>query len=167
MLLHTEAQGKKEGGLMYLLDQTWLPFANLMLRHVYSVLLICSDYDRFMLEEDGRVEEELYKEYTALGLSSPPKITHVSTEEMALSMIDNQQFDLVISMLDLGTNRVEGLAKAIKERKPSMPVIALSPSPDHRKAKELKGENCPYIDYLFYWQGNAALFLAMVKLIEA
>ena len=166
MLLHTEAQGKKEGGLMYLLDQTWLPFANLMLRHVYSVLLICSDYDRFMLEEDGRVEEELYKEYTALGLSSPPKITHVSTEEMALSMIDNQQFDLVISMLDLGTNRVEGLAKAIKERKPSMPVIALSPSPDHRKAKELKGENCPYIDYLFYWQGNAALFLAMVKLIE-
>ena len=151
---------------MYLLDQTWLPFANLMLRHVYSVLLICSDYDRFMLEEDGRVEEELYKEYTALGLSSPPKITHVSTEEMALSMIDNQQFDLVISMLDLGSNRVEGLAKAIKERKPGMPVIALSPSPDHRKAKELRGENCPYIDYLFYWQGNAALFLAMVKLIE-
>ncbi len=151
---------------MYLLDQTWLPFANLMLRHVYSVLLICSDYDRFMIEEDGRVEEELYKEYTALGLSSPPKITHVSTEEMALSMIDNQQFDLVISMLDLGTNRVEGLAKAIKERKPSMPIIALSPSPDHRKAKELRGENCPYIDYLFYWQGNAALFLAMVKLIE-
>ena len=151
---------------MYLLDQTWLPFANLMLRHVYSVLLICSDYDRFMLEEDGRVEEELYKEYTTLGLSSPPKITHVSSEEMALSMIDHQQFDLVISMLDLGTNRVEGLAKAIKERKPEMPVIALSPSPDHRKAKELRGENCPYIDYLFYWQGNAALFLAMVKLIE-
>ena len=151
---------------MYLLDQTWLPFANLMLRHVYSVLLICSDYDRFMLEEDGRVEEELYKEYTALGLSSPPKISHVSNEEAALSLIDKQPFDLVISMLDLGTDRVEGLAKAIKEKKPEMPVIALSPSPDHRKAKELRGENCPYIDYLFYWQGNPALFLAMVKLIE-
>ncbi len=151
---------------MYLLDQTWLPFANLMLRHVYSVLLICSDYDRFMLEEDGRVEEELYKEYTALGLSSPPKISHVSNEEAALEMIDRQSFDLVISMLDLGSDRVEGLAKAIKEKKPEMPVIALSPSPDHRKAKELRGENCPYIDYLFYWQGNPALFLAMVKLIE-
>ena len=151
---------------MYLLDQTWLPFANLMLRHVYSVLLICSDYDRFMLEEDGRVEEELYKEYTALGLSSPPKISHASNEDMALLMIDNQQFDLVISMLDLGSDRVEGLAKAIKDKKPDMPIIALSPSPDHRKAKELKGENCPYIDYLFYWQGNPALFLAMVKLIE-
>ena len=103
---------------MYLLDQTWLPFANLMLRHVYSVLMICSDYDRFMLEEDGRVEEELYKEYTALGLSSPPKISHASNEDMALLMIDNQQFDLVISMLDLGSDRVEGLAKAIKDKKP-------------------------------------------------
>ncbi len=151
---------------MYLLDPTWLPFSNLMLRHVYSVLLICSDYDRFMLEEDGRVEEELYKEYTALGLSTPPKITHASNETDALAMIDSLPFDLVISMLDLGSDRVEGLAKAIKEKKPSMPVIALSPSPDHRKAKELRGENCPYIDYLFYWQGNAALFLAMVKLIE-
>ncbi len=151
---------------MYLLDPTWLPFSNLMLRHVYSVLLICSDYDRFMLEEDGRVEEELYREYTALGLSTPPKILHASNEEIALQMIDAQRFDLVISMLDLGSERVEGLAKAIKEKVPDMPVIALSPSPDHRKAKELRGENCPYIDYLFYWQGNASLFLAMVKLIE-
>ena len=151
---------------MYLLDPTWLPFSNLMLRHVYSVLLICSDYDMFMLEEDVSVEEELYKEYTALGLSTPPKITHASNETDALAMIDSLPFDLVISMLDLGSDRVEGLAKAIKEKKPSMPVIALSPSPDHRKAKELRGENCPYIDYLFYWQGNAALFLAMVKLIE-
>ena len=67
---------------MYLLDQTWMPFSNLMLKHVYNVLLICSDYDRFMLEEDGRVEEELYKEYTALGLSNPPKISHASNEEM-------------------------------------------------------------------------------------
>ena len=69
-------------------------------------------------------------------------------------------------MLDLGSDRVEGLCEEIKKIKPAMPVIALSPSPDHRKAKELKGENCPFIDYMFYWQGNASLFLAMVKLIE-
>lgn len=151
---------------MYLLDETWLPFSNLMLRHVYNVLLICSDYDRFMIEEDGRVEEELYKEYTALGLSNPPKITHTSSEPSALKLIDERPFDLVITMLDLGSDRVEGLCEEIKKIKPAMPVIALSPSPDHRKAKELKGENCPFIDYLFYWQGNASLFLAMVKLIE-
>ena len=151
---------------MYLLDQTWLPFSNLMLKHVYNVLLICSDYDRFMLEEDGRVEEELYQEYTALGLSNPPKISHTNSEEAALKLIDELSFDLVITMLDLGSERVEALAEAIKIKRPWMPVIALSPSPDHRKVKVLKGENCPYIDYLFYWQGNASLFLAMVKLVE-
>ncbi len=151
---------------MYLLDSTWLPFANLMLKHVYNVLLICSDYDRFMLEEDGRVEEELYKEYTALGLSNPPKITHTNNEEQAIQLLRKLKFDLVITMLDLGSDRVEGLAKAVKDFSPDMPVVALSPSPDHRKVRELKGENCPYIDYLFYWQGNPNLFLAMIKLVE-
>ena len=151
---------------MYLLDQTWLPFSNLMLRHIYTVLLICSDYDRFMLEEDGRVEEELYKEYTALGLSNPPKITHTNNETEALTLIDQRNFDLVITMLDLESGRVEKLCEEIKKKKPYMPIIALSPSPDHRKARILKGENCPFIDYMFYWQGNATLFLAMVKLIE-
>ena len=151
---------------MYLLDQTWVPFSNLMLRHIYNVLLICSDYDRFMLEEDGRVEEELYNEYTDLGLSNPPKITHVNNENEALEALRKLKFDLVISMLDLESGKVEKLAEDVKKLDSRMPFIVLSPSPDHRKAKELKGTNCPYIDYMFYWQGSPSLFLAMIKLIE-
>ena len=139
---------------MYNLDQTWLPFSNLMRRHIYNVLLICSDYDRFMLEEDGRVEEELYKEYTALGLSNPPKITHTSSEAEALSLLDRLSFDLVITMLDFHTGRVEKLAEKIKIIKPTMPVIVLAPSPDHRRVKNLKEDNKKNIDYLFYWQGR-------------
>jgi len=150
----------------YELDETWMPFTSLMLKHIYNVLLICSEYDRFMLEEDGRVEEELFQEYMSLGLSNPPKITHVSNEHDALNMIESQQFDLVISMLDLGTGRVEVLAEEVKKLNPELPFIVLSPSPDHRKAKVLKGEDCPYIDYMFYWLGNPSVFLAMVKLIE-
>ena len=152
--------------MYYQLDETWIPFSSLMLKHVYNVLLICSDYDRFMLEEDGRVEEELYKEYTALGLSNPPKITHTSSEEEALSCLKSQKFDLVISMLELGSGRVEALAENVKKYDPDLPFIVLSPSPDHRRVKELKGENCPYIDYMFYWMGDPSVFLAMVKLIE-
>ncbi|MGN1164198.1 MAG: PEP/pyruvate-binding domain-containing protein [Candidatus Ornithospirochaeta sp.] len=150
----------------YQLDETWIPFSSLMLRHVYNVLLICSDYDRFMLEEDGRVEEELYKEYTALGLSNPPKISHTSSEVEALEMLRSQKFDLVISMLELGSGKVEALAEAVKSYDPTLPFIVLSPSPDHRRVKELKGENCPYIDYMFYWMGDPSVFFAMIKLIE-
>ena len=150
----------------YQLDETWIPFSSLMLRHVYNVLLICSDYDRFMLEEDGRVEEELYKEYTALGLSNPPKISHTSSEVEALEMLRSQKFDLVISMLELGSGKVEALAEEVKAYDPTLPFIVLSPSPDHRRVKELKGENCPYIDYMFYWMGDPSVFFAMIKLIE-
>ena len=150
----------------YELDETWMPFSSLMLRHIYNVLLICSEYDRFMLEEDGRVEEELYREYTSLGLSNPPKITHVSSEEKALELLKELDFDLVISMLDLGSGRVEALAQQVKKLYPELPFIALSPSPDHRKAKVLKGEDCPYIDFMFYWLGDPSVFLAMVKLME-
>ena len=150
----------------YELDETWMPFSSLMLKHIYNVLLVCSEYDRFMLEEDGRVEEQLYKEYTELGLSNPPKITHVCSEKEALEMIGKLNFDLVISMLDLGSGRVEVLAEEVKKLNPDLPFIALSPSPDHRKAKALKGEDCPFIDFLFYWLGDPAVFLAMVKLVE-
>lgn len=152
--------------MKYLLDETWIPFSSLMLKHIYNVLLICSEYDRFMLEMDGRVAEELYKEYTALGLSNPPNILHVESEEEALALIKVQKFDLVISMLDLGSDRVDVLAEDIKKYNPELPFVVLSPSPDHRKAKDIKGNPSPFIDYMFYWQGNPSLFLAMIKLIE-
>ncbi|WP_320129016.1 PEP/pyruvate-binding domain-containing protein [uncultured Sphaerochaeta sp.] len=151
---------------MYTLDPTWLPFSNLMLRHIYNVLLICSDYDRFLLEEDGRVEEELYLEYTQLGLNNPPKITHTNTGEEALKLLGERKFDLVITMLDLGSDPVEQLAFDIKAIQSDMPIIVLSPSSSHRRNKMIKGAFCPAIDYFFYWQGDPTIFLAMIKLVE-
>lgn len=150
----------------YELDETWMPFSSLMQKHIYNVLLICSEYDRFMLEEDGRVEEELYREYTSLGLTNPPKITHVTNEKEAMERLKSLKYDLVISMLDLGSGRVEIFAKQVKDFDSNLPFIVLSPSPDHRKAKALKGENCPYIDYMYYWLGDPSVFLAMIKLLE-
>ena len=151
---------------MYTLDPTWLPFSNLMLKHIYNVLLICNDYDRFLLEEDGRVEEELYLEYTQLGLNNPPKITHTSSGEEALKLIGERKYELVITMLDLGPESVEQLASSIKALDKEMPVIALSPSSSHRRNKLIKGSDCQDIDYFFYWQGDPTIFLAMIKLVE-
>ncbi len=151
---------------MYTLDPTWLPFSNLMLKHIYNVLLICNEYDHFLLEEDGRVEEELYLEYTQLGLNNPPKITHTSSAEEALKLIAQRKFELVITMLDLGPDSVEQLSTSIKALDPEMPVIALSPSSSHKRNKLIKGSDCPDIDYFFYWQGDPTIFLAMIKLVE-
>ncbi|MFA6865522.1 MAG: PEP/pyruvate-binding domain-containing protein, partial [Sphaerochaetaceae bacterium] len=150
---------------MYNLDPTWLPFSNLMLKHIYNVLLICSDYDRFLLEVDGRVEEALYSEYTQLGLSNPPKITHANSPVEAMKLLNsNREFELVISMLDIGDEKVEEFADDVKIVFPELPFVVLSPSPIHKRNKQIK--KITSIDNFFYYQGDPMIFLAMIKLME-
>ena len=47
-------------------------FANLMTKRIYNILLIASKYDAFILEEDGRVDEQIFNEYVSLNLRYPP-----------------------------------------------------------------------------------------------
>ena len=37
------------------------PFAELMNKRIYNVLLIATKYDAFMLEDDGRVDEQVFR----------------------------------------------------------------------------------------------------------
>ena len=150
---------------MYTQDDLFLPFSNLMQKHVFKILLICSEYDRFMIEEDSRVEEELFKEYTSLGLTTPPKIVHAPNEEKALELIKTTNFDLVITMIKTGTTTTNIVDK-VKEIKPDMPVVVLATLTDNRQVKILKEDSNSKISELFYYQGDASLFLAMVKSIE-
>jgi len=46
-------------------------FNLLMQNRIHKVLVICSSYDFFMLEEDGRIDEQIYNEYVSLNLSLP------------------------------------------------------------------------------------------------
>ena len=49
-------------------------FANLMTRRIFNVLLIANPYDAFMLEDDGRIDEKIFNEYTSLSLRYPPAL---------------------------------------------------------------------------------------------
>lgn len=142
------------------------PFGDLMPRHIYNVIIICSEYDQFLIEEDGRVEEELFREYTQLGLSNPPKITYARTVQEVLDLLATNKYDLVVTMLELGRTSVGELAQTIKGQFPAIPVVALSPSPAHRVSQTIRKRSVPAVNYLYYWQGNANIFLAMVKLLE-
>ena len=53
-------------------------FANLMTRRIFNVLLIANPYDAFMLEDDGRIDEKIFNEYTSLSLRYPPRFSQVS-----------------------------------------------------------------------------------------
>ena len=80
---------------LYFKDTT---FANLMRHRIYNVLLYASKYDAFILEEDGRIDEQLFNEYTALNLRYAPRFTLVSSPEEATELLKERSFELVISM---------------------------------------------------------------------
>ena len=44
----------------YQLDIYDTSFDKLMQKRIYKVLLICSSYDAFMLEEDRRIDEQIF-----------------------------------------------------------------------------------------------------------
>jgi len=137
-----------------------------MAKRVRNILLICSKYDRFMLEEDGRIEELLFQDYVALGLRYPPKITHAPSAVEALALMEERPFELVITMLNIGEIDAAALSRTIKTKHPDQPIIVLSPAPAHKSIKRLKKESVDTVDYIFTWQGNPNILLAMVKLVE-
>ncbi|NLX73622.1 MAG: hypothetical protein GXY94_10030, partial [Bacteroidales bacterium] len=62
-------------------------FDQLMQKRIHKVLLICSSYDAFMLEEDGRIDEQIFNEYVSLNLRHPPQFIQVSSAEAAFKAI--------------------------------------------------------------------------------
>ena len=101
-------------------------FANLMMHRIYNVLLYASKYDAFALEEDGRIDEQLFKEYTALNLRNAPRFTLVSTEEEADEELREHSFDLVISMPSGDSINPFEWAKKVKRENPNIPIVVLT-----------------------------------------
>ncbi|MDR0749594.1 MAG: phosphoenolpyruvate synthase [Tannerellaceae bacterium] len=140
-------------------------FANLMNKRIYNVLLIATKYDAFMLEDDGRVDEQIFNEYTALSLRYPPRFTQATTEEEALDELQGRNFELIICMPNMDNRDIFAAAKEIKKRYPNIPIVVLTPF-SKEVSKRVAYEDLSVIDYVFSWLGNSELLLAIIKLIE-
>ena len=147
---------------LYLKDTA---FHNLMQKRIFNVLLVASPYDAFMMEEDGRVEEQLYNEYVALNLSSPPRITRVSHISAALQLLEQKHFDLIIAMPGMDISETFTGAREIKKAYPDIPFVVLTPF-SKEVSRRLSAEDFSGIDYVFSWLGNVDLLLAIIKLLE-
>lgn len=147
---------------LYLKDTA---FQDLMQKRIFNVLLVASPYDAFMMEEDGRIEEQLYFEYVALNLSSPPRVTQVSTVEQAIEKVKEKHFGLVIMMPGMDISETFAGARTIKEMNPTLPIVVLTPF-SKEVSRRLANEDFTGIDYVFSWLGNVDLLLAIIKLLE-
>ncbi|KYK23492.1 hypothetical protein AYK21_06515 [Thermoplasmatales archaeon SG8-52-2] len=140
-------------------------FHNLMPFKVREILLVSSLYDAFIVEEEGLISEMVIWEYRHLLLSSPPRVTHVTSGEEALSKVETRKYDLVITMSkNIGMDPYE-FGRKIKSTCPNLPVIILATdAADLHFCQE--NINQKGIDNAFFWYGDTSLFLAIIKSIE-
>lgn len=152
----------QEWNKFYLKD---VSFVNLMTWRIYSVLIVANPYDAFMLEDDGRIDEKIFNEYTELGLRYPPTFKQVSTTEEATAVLQSTHFDLVICMPGNADNDAFDVARGVKERFPNIPCVVLTPF-SHGITRRIENEDMSIFDYVFCWLGNTNLILSIIKLIE-
>ena len=140
-------------------------FLNLMNRRIYRVLIIANPYDAFMLEDDGRIDEKLFNEYTELGLRYPPTFTQVSTTEEARAVLTSVDVNLVICMPGNLDNGAFDVARAVKADFPHLPCVVLTPF-SHGITRRMQNEDLSMFDFVFCWLGNTNLILSIIKIIE-
>ncbi|HSV76123.1 MAG TPA: PEP/pyruvate-binding domain-containing protein [Bacteroidales bacterium] len=142
-----------------------IAYEHLMQKRIINVLLICSNYDAFMLEEDGRINEKIFLEYTSKNLRYPPKFTKASSSEEAFGLLEEKDFDLIITMLNVGKIDAFEMAQKIKKRYPKTPIVVLTHF-SREVSMKLANEDMSSIDYVFSWLGNPGLLVGIIKLLE-
>ncbi|MBN2423990.1 MAG: histidine kinase [Calditrichaceae bacterium] len=144
----------------------FLGFQNLMRHRIRNILLVCSLYDLYIFEEDGRLYELIRNEYQTLRLSHSPEITRVSNGKEALNILREENiFDLVITTQHVEDMPVTRLAETIREMKLEVPIILLAF--DNRELVELiSGRNVNLFERIFVWMGDFRIFLGILKYLE-
>ena len=147
-------------------------FRALMTYRVRKILMICSNYDAFILEEDGQIESQISREYVELNLSNPPQFVWVtSSSEAETVMQKDSHIDMVICMYNEKDKNIFGFARNLKSMSSDNPQAKRIPfillthfsREIHRR---LEKQDRSYVDYIFSWNGNAELIVAIVKLFE-
>ena len=145
---------------------TTAPYSTLISYRIREILMICSNYDSFILREDGRIESQVYEEYIGLNLSDPPKFTWVNSSAEARDYLaGGGNTDMVICLYNDRDRDIFSLAASLKEAGSGIPVILLTHS-SREIFRRISSQDTSGIDFMFSWHGSADLILAIVKLFE-
>lgn len=138
-------------------------FHDLMPFKVQEILLVSSLYDAFIMEEDGSLATRLINEYHGLNLSKPPKITRTSSTDVALELVAEKSFDMVITMPFLGGVDAMELADRIKQIRADLPVILVAHNLKSATPEKLESSG---INQSFLWGCEADLLMSIIKNVE-
>lgn len=137
-----------------------------MRSRIRKILMICSNYDAFALEEDGRIENQVRSEYRELNLSNPPKFIWANSSQQAREIVSSEtEVDMIICMFNEQDKGIFPFASELKEEGRGIPFILLIHYSKAVRQRVLESPR-PGVDFVFSWHGNADLILAIVKLLE-
>ena len=137
-----------------------------MEKRIRRILLVCSNYDSYALEEDGRIEARITKEYSDLNLSNPPVIVRAESTVEALKLVEGgEHVDLVITMYNVGEVDVFEFSARMKALAPETPIVLLT-SFSRELYRQIDEKDTSSIDYMFCWMNSPDLIIAIIKLLE-
>ena len=138
----------------------------LMARRIRRILLVCNNYDNFSLEEEGRLDMRISQEYAELNLSGPPVIERAASTREALEKADaGKEWDLVITLYNVGEVDVFDFAARMKAHNGETPVVLLT-SFSKEVYRQLEDRDLSNFDHIFNWNGSTDLIIAIIKLLE-
>lgn len=138
---------------------------DLMKFRVTEILLISTEYDAYVLEEDGRLAEQIYHQFNDLSIPYIPRIHWVANQEEAFEELKMSTIHLIITMSRISDMNSFEFEKTIHEAYPKIPIVMLTYdrlTPDIiAKIREI---SC--IKRIFHWSGDNRVLLAIIKYIE-
>lgn len=139
-------------------------FSDLMAYRVLEILLVATDYDAFVLEEDGQLTELMIQEMRSLGMNlrGTPRFVTVGAGRDALAMLADKPFDLVVTTARLADMDLGAFARQAKALVPDLPVGVLAL---HAwEVPLLEGlRQSRAVDWVFLWLGDVKSLFAMIK----
>lgn len=141
-------------------------FQELMPNKVKEVMLFATLYDSYSIEREGQFSDKIYGEYLQLNLYAAPRFTSVNTEEDVAKTLSTRHFDLVIIMAGVDREMPLKVADEVHTLKPRIPILLLVNNNSDVRFFKVAASSIPAIDRVFVWNGNANVFLAMIKYIE-
>ena len=132
---------------------------------VTEIMLISTEYDAYVLEEDGQLAEKIYHQFSDLSLPYIPRIHWVAGSEEAFATLKTIPIHLVISMSRANDMSSFDFERSIHEAYPEIPIVMLS---YERLTPEVIGRirenSC--INRVFHWSGDNKVLLAIIKYVE-
>lgn len=141
-------------------------YSSLLHFRIRRILMICSNYDAFIMEEDGQIESQVHKEYIGLNMSDPPTFVWAESASAARKTLAQEpDIDMIICMYNEVDSDIFPLAADLKREGKMMPfVLLMHYSKQIRKKITSRPDSA--VDFVFSWHGNADLILAIIKLFE-